>query len=92
MITAPVVTAINTSTYKAITLPITDSVVPVTFYCDDTTAFLMATTSTGGNATTMPALLMPTLRVKTDSDGIMMWVKASAGTPNLVALVGLPER
>ena len=93
MIKAPVVTALNTSTFVAILLPEVERTEgrfgrPMSFYTDDGSSFLWADNSSGTGAATIPAdTTFNHLNVK-DSDGIVMYAKASSGTPNLVTIIG----
>ena len=89
MINAPIVTALNSSTFVAIKIGATNNKSrSISFFTDDGTAFLIATSVAGANVATVPANLPVNYGDLVDPDNTVVWVKASAGTPNLVVLVG----
>jgi hypothetical protein len=88
VINTPVVTALNASTYTAISIPKTNNPAcrAVSFYVDDGTAFLLAVDASGTGEATIPADTSISMDCVNDTGGIIFYVKASAGTPNLVVL------
>ena len=89
VINTPNVIALNTSTYTAVTVPLTNGVCrPMAAYVDDGTSFLIAVDSSGTGEATVPANTFWSDSCVTDTAGVIFYAKASAGTPNIVVLVG----
>ena len=89
VINAPVVTALNTSTYTAVTIPRTNgSCRAVTVYTEDSSSFYIASDSTGTGEALVPANTSLSYNCVTDTAGVVLYAKSSSGTPNLVAIVG----
>lgn len=92
MIIQNVVTELNTSTYTPIVIPFSDFVRPVSYFTDDESDFLEAVDDSGTGESTIPGTTKVNLRAMVNkSDGILLYAKASTGTPNLVVKIGLPE-
>lgn len=86
LISPLVVTALNTSTFVAITLPDSnDAYQDVSIWTEDGTAFTISDTSAGTISGVVPANT-PISIGDYEGGGIVLYAKASAGTPNLVML------
>ena len=86
-------TEINASTYTAISIPVSPFVRPISYYSDDDLGWYEADDDSGTNET----LLTPKTKVNQrtvvgNTTGPILYVKATAGTPNLVVKIGIPER
>ena len=91
-------TALNAATYTAITAP-SDMApegrcVPITSWVDDGTAWNIASDAAGTDGATVPAnasytddCIKPT---RSGNTGVLFYALASAGTPNLIVIVGNP--
>lgn len=99
MIQAPVITALNTSTYTPIVVPKSSlkgggHPRPMTYYTEDGSSFLQAVDDAGTGEAIIPAGAIFTeasISDKNESnipDGIIFYAKATAGTPNLVVKIG----
>jgi|GEM_PF-4999617 hypothetical protein len=89
IINPPDITALNASTYVAVTIPETNGPCrAISFYTDDGVAFSMAVDSAGTSAATMPANTFVSMDCVTDTSGVIFYVRAGAGTPNLIVLIG----
>jgi len=87
MILNPIVTAINTTTYELITVSTSEARRDISLHTEDDSAFIIATSSAGANAATIPA--GKSLSFKNIVAGELLYAKAVGGTPNLVLLTGL---
>jgi hypothetical protein len=87
MIQPLVVTALNTSTYTAISLGASQSCGSISFWVDDGTAFYISDTTAG----TVNGLTLANQTFNIDiaqaKGETIFYAKASAGTPNLVLMV-----
>jgi hypothetical protein len=92
LIQAPLVTALNASTFVAITLPANaQNENDVLIWTEDGSAFSYDIIVAGTNAVTVPANSSISM-ARVSADGLpIMYVKASAGTPNLIVQAG-PSR
>lgn len=83
-------TALNDSSYTAITVPITNKpLINFAAVTDDSTAWYIADNSSGTNAAlvTAPGSISYE-NVTPEPDGTIFYAKAAAGTPNLGVVVG----
>jgi len=93
MIHVPILTAINAATWTAIKLPIPlsnkSNCNPVSVFTSDGTEFYFSNADSGTQATVKADKHLNIECVKADEDGTIMWALASAGTPNIVVLLGV---
>ena len=90
VINTPVITALNTSTFVAITIPQTNGHCRwVSAHTEDSTSFIIAVDSSGTGAETIPASTAYKNPCVTDSVGVVFYAKATAGTPNLAINYGV---
>lgn len=87
MIIPPVVVALNAVTYTEINIEEHLELRDVAVYTEDLSAFTIATTAAGANAAVIPGGLSASFK-NVETHGPLMYVKAFAGTPNLVVLAG----
>ena len=81
-IKTPVVTALNDSTYTAITLPSAYGR-SISARTSDDTAWKMAVDASGTGEVNIPASKSISIDKIKDRDGTIFYAKASSGTPNL---------
>ncbi len=86
----PVVTALNATTYTAITVTASpgNSCLPIVAYTDDGTSWYMSDTAAGTDNAPIPADSFFSDDCAQFADGIVFYAKASGGTPNLVVITG----
>lgn len=90
MIQEPVVIALNTSTYTAIEIPVANKRCrPISVHTEDSSSFLIAIDDSGTGEAIIPAPGIYSNDCVTDTNGVIFYAKASAGTPNLVVLIGV---
>ena len=84
MIVPPVVTAINTSTYTAITVPRVDAPpglpTPMGVITEDGARWYYATSAAGANEALMPADTALNSRIVPEEDGTIMYAKGVTET------------
>ena len=88
IINSPVSTPLNTSTYTAIKIPLEYGCRDIVVYTDDSSSFYIATNSTGTDEATVPAGSALSIDCVRDTSGIIMYAKASEGTPSLICIYG----
>jgi len=94
MIDTPVITALNASTYTAISIPKwTGPCRPISAYTDDGSSCLIAVDATGTGESTILSLDKYNNSCVRGTDGtgsttVLFYAKASAGTPNLILHYG----
>jgi len=87
------ITAINASTYTAIMASKGSAFCrPVTVWTSDATAFWVSSNSSGTDAVQIPASSSYSSSCVKDTNGVIMYVKATAGTPNIYLSIGLPKK
>ena len=90
--------ALNALTYTAVTAPIDlapeGRCVPITSWVDDGTAWNIASDAAGTDGATVPVnssytddCIKPT---RAGNTGVLFYALASAGTPNVIVIVGNP--
>lgn len=86
MINSPVITALNASTFVAVTLPKSSDHVfnDISLWTEDQTAWTFATDADGTDAAIIPANTPFSIGGYSDKSNILLYAKASAGTPNLI--------
>lgn len=88
IIPLPVVTALNSSTYTAITISASNGPCrSVALFTEDGSSFLIATDSAGTGESIVPADVSISYRCVNDTSGVILYAKSVSGTPNLVVLV-----
>ncbi len=89
MIQKPITTALNTSTYVAITLGATQRCSSFGCWTEDGTAFYISDTAAGTvNVKTLPDQAI-NVDTKTGKGEVLFYAKASTGTPNLATLISI---
>ncbi len=84
---SPIITALNTSTYVAISMPGGgNGRWSVAYYTEDGSGFYVATDSSGTDEALVPEDASINQSITTKSDEVLFYAKAVTGTPNLVLL------
>jgi len=91
MIKVPVITALNNSTYVAISTDSTNDAYGFAVYTDDASAFYIAVDVGGTGAALVPENASLSWAHHVEASENVLWAKSVTGTPNLVLLPGKHE-
>jgi hypothetical protein len=90
VIKIPDKTALNASTYTAVTIPasVGNECLPITAWTEDGTSWYISNTAAGTVNGLVPADAIFSDDCAQFTDGVVFYAKASAGTPDLIVLTG----